>query len=244
MENKPNYYAVIPANVRYDKNLPGRASMLYGEITALCNDQGYCWAGNEYFADLYDVHEKTISRWISALVDGGYILSKRVYRESLKITERHLIIPSVTNVAKMLPHPSEVAKMSRPKEQKCSDQGNKNATYNNTPNNTPNKNIKNMFSDYTENEDLLSTLDDFLEMRKKLKKEPTENAIKRILQRLDKLAANDDEKIEMLENSIMNGWSGVFPLKNRQGARANGFNNQITVGTDGTKRDAVGLKVY
>ena len=64
IENKKSYYAVVPANVRYDSNICANSKLLYGEITALCNEKGYCWASNQYFADLYDVSKISISRWI------------------------------------------------------------------------------------------------------------------------------------------------------------------------------------
>ena len=69
----PNYYAIIPANVRYDKDLTPNAKLLYGEITALCNKEGFCWAGNDYFAELYGKDVVSISRWISSLKSGGFI---------------------------------------------------------------------------------------------------------------------------------------------------------------------------
>jgi hypothetical protein len=68
-----SYYAVIPANVRYDKTLPPNAKLLYGEITALCNEKGYCWASNKYFAELYGVANTTISEWIGKLKSAGYV---------------------------------------------------------------------------------------------------------------------------------------------------------------------------
>ena len=78
------YYAIIPASVRYDKSLTPNAKLLYGEITALCNEKGYCWAGNDYFAGLYDVSKTSISKWISALRDSGYINIQLEYAEGTK----------------------------------------------------------------------------------------------------------------------------------------------------------------
>lgn len=72
----PSYFAIIPASVRYDKNLCANAKLLYGEITALCHKEGYCWASNRYFANLYDVDERTIKRWIANLEENGYIESE------------------------------------------------------------------------------------------------------------------------------------------------------------------------
>lgn len=91
--DEPNYFAIIPANVRYDKNLKDKAKLLYGEITALCNKEGVCWAKNEYFADLYDVTKTTVSTLIKNLIDNGYIKSKLIYKEGTKeILNRYLSI--------------------------------------------------------------------------------------------------------------------------------------------------------
>ena len=73
MENKKNYYAIIPADVRYNKNLTPNAKLLYGELTALSNKEGYCWASNSYFAELYKVSNASVSKWISDLKANNHI---------------------------------------------------------------------------------------------------------------------------------------------------------------------------
>lgn len=83
-ELKKSYYAIIPASVRYDKKLSLLSRLLYGEITALCNEKGFCWAGNAYFAELYEVNLKSISRCVGQLVKNEYITSEMIYRENSK----------------------------------------------------------------------------------------------------------------------------------------------------------------
>ena len=80
----PGYYAVIPATVRYDKSVCPNAKLLYGEITALCSKEGYCWATNQYFSDLYGVKPRAISDWVGQLRGSGYIrieITDRVMRK-------------------------------------------------------------------------------------------------------------------------------------------------------------------
>ena len=74
MEEKPNYYAVIPANVRYDNDLRANEKLLYGEITALAQKTGECWANNKYFSELYEVQPNAIATWIRHLKEKEYIL--------------------------------------------------------------------------------------------------------------------------------------------------------------------------
>lgn len=72
MKEHPNYYAIIPANVRYS-NISANAKLLYGEITALTVKEGYCWASNLYFADLYQVTSRAIQKRLKELVGLGVI---------------------------------------------------------------------------------------------------------------------------------------------------------------------------
>ena len=69
------------------------------------------------------------------------------------------------------------------------------------------------FSETTE-EELKEALKDFEEMRKKIKKPLTDRAKKGIIKKLyDLSGGNASIAIEVLDNSIMNSWQGIFGLK-------------------------------
>lgn len=89
-ENRPGYYAVIPADVRYDDRIPANAKLLYGEISALTDMNGFCFAGNGYFAQLYGLSERTITSLIKALKDNGHILVDLKKDGSGKIISRRI----------------------------------------------------------------------------------------------------------------------------------------------------------
>lgn len=91
-ENKPNYFAIIPAEIRYDKNLKAIEKLMYGEITALANKEGYCFATNKYFAELFGVANNTVSRWISNLEKQGYIKILIIRNDKKQIVERRIYI--------------------------------------------------------------------------------------------------------------------------------------------------------
>ena len=90
---KPSYYAIIPANVRYDEELGSTAKLLYGEITALCSKDGTCYARNAWFAKHFNVHPKTVGVLISKLVDRGYITRRMEFVDGTNnISKRYLEI--------------------------------------------------------------------------------------------------------------------------------------------------------
>lgn len=131
--DEPNFYAIIPADVRYNKSLTQGAKLLYGEITALCNQKGFCWASNLYFAQLYDVNERSIQRWINSLKDNGYIIvDYHTLTDTNFIDGRCISIVENRydkNVASM-------TKMSSGGDKNVASKHDKNVTINNTSTNT------------------------------------------------------------------------------------------------------------
>jgi hypothetical protein len=87
----PSFYAIIPANVRYDKDLKANEKLLYGEITCLTHQTGECWASNKYFSELYGVTPRAIQTWLGNLKDKGYIKIDLIYKQGTKEVEKRII---------------------------------------------------------------------------------------------------------------------------------------------------------
>ena len=205
MDEKISYYAVIPANVRYDNELPPNAKLLYGEITALCNQEGYCWATNDYFSKLYKCTRQSISSWIAALKERGYISIEFVYKEGSKeILNRYI---------KLFGEPMEKNFYS-PMEEKVKDN---NTLKNNTINNTLKKERKTTYdailSGITDT-DLKGLYLEYIKMRKLIKAPLTDRALEMLINKVNKLEPDSiNNQKQMLETAIMNNWKSVYPIK-------------------------------
>lgn len=77
-EEKGGLWAVIPAPVRRDKHLPPNAKLLYGDLSALTYETGYCYASNEYLSGLYGWTERTVQRLLSALEEREFIRVEQI----------------------------------------------------------------------------------------------------------------------------------------------------------------------
>ena len=140
-EYKINYYSIIPATVRYDTRLAPAEKLLYGELTALSNKDGFCYAKNRYFADLYNVAVGTVSRWLSNLQKFGYIIIEIVRNNKKEIVERRIYISD------------------NPYTQKCLYPTNKNVKEDNIDNNIFNEIINNSDKISSDFYDILDTLE-------------------------------------------------------------------------------------
>ena len=91
---KPDNYIFIPAEVKNCKELKPNEKIIFGDITCLCNQKGYCWAGNHYFAELYGVSKRSVSRYINRLKELNFITiemirdaNKNVIKRTIKIND-------------------------------------------------------------------------------------------------------------------------------------------------------------
>lgn len=74
-------------------------------------------------------------------------------------------------------------------------------------------NFDKTIENYTNSEELREAILEFIKFRKGIKSSLTDRALTLLLRNLDKFAKNDNEKIEIINQSILNGWKGIFPLK-------------------------------
>ena len=95
MEESPNYYGILPASVRYCKDLNPHAKILYTELSALTNKNGYCHATNAYFANLYQVSERAITKWFKELSEYGFIEIQIIRNQSG--TFRRIVLSGVNS---------------------------------------------------------------------------------------------------------------------------------------------------
>lgn len=91
---------------------------------------------------------------------------------------------------------------------------------------------------YVEDEKLNAALVSFVAYRKEIESPMTDRAVELLISNLEKLAPGDtDTKIAILNQSIVNGWKGVFALKEaklgqQKKVRPNRFHNFDAVGYD------------
>lgn len=209
------YYAVIPANVRYNKNLTANSKLLYGELTALANQNGYCWATNAYFSELYGVDERSIQNWLKALEQEGFIFRALTKKGEL-LEERKIYIASTPPEKIFTPHEKNfrggTKKISPPHEKNFTQNNTKNNTFNNSKRNIKEKEtIKSICEEFADtNKDLLEALLGFIEMRKGQKTNLTPRALKLNLNKLKELSQDPEEQIKIINTSVMNGWKSFY----------------------------------
>lgn len=222
---KPSYWALIPATVRYDADLPPNAKLLFGEVTALSNKMGYCCAGNGYFASLFGLSDRSVRRIFSQLAERGYLRVDVIRdEETQEVIERRIFPLYETGRAVCTPPDKNVP---TPPDKDVLTPPDKNVLYNNTSikYNTPptpqwegrkkqeiSPEIKAILSEYAGADDALAqALDGLMEIRMAKKAVNSETAVRQLLKRLDKFSGGDRmHKLALLEEATTNSWKTVY----------------------------------
>ena len=97
--NNPNpaYYSILTADVRYSKELSDFEKLLFSEISALTQKDGYCTASNAWLASLYGKTKETISRCISKLKKLGFIEVVEVWNDKKEVILRKVYLLTKTS---------------------------------------------------------------------------------------------------------------------------------------------------
>lgn len=217
---KPNFYAILPADVRYDKRLKPMEKILYSEITSLTNKEGYCYAQNSYFAELYEVHKNTISTWVTHLVEVGYLRLEINYYEGTKnIKERRLYISTPIN-----------KNIDTPINENVEDN---------------NKYINNKFNNIYifQDEKVREKFEYFLEQRRIAQKGLSQIQVDIFAQKLHEHSNGNIRKaIDILDYSIMGNYPQLYPQRTESGSKSkNKYSNKNESGFEVTEE---GLKKF
>ena len=217
---KPNFYAILPADVRYDKRLKPMEKILYSEITSLTNKEGYCYAQNSYFAELYEVHKNTISTWVTHLVEVGYLRLEINYYEGTKnIKERRLYISTPIN-----------KNIDTPINENVEDN---------------NKYINNKFNNIYifQDEKVREKFEYFLEQRRIAQKGLSQIQVDIFAQKLHEHSNGNIKKaIDILDYSIMGNYPQLYPQRTESGSKSkNKYSNKNDSGFEVTEE---GLKKF
>jgi len=64
---------ILDDSIVKSKKINSTEKLVYGVITSLANNKGYCYASNEYIANKINLSKRSISKAISDLKKANYI---------------------------------------------------------------------------------------------------------------------------------------------------------------------------
>lgn len=198
-----NYYLIIPAPVFNDKDLSDKEKLLMGLINSLLNEDGYCFASNTYLAEKMKTTAETISRRLNKLKAKEYI--EIVYLKKGNIVTNRKIYP-IPPLTKTSTTDDENINGTVDENVKESNKVISNKVL------IKEKEINKEKEKYFEDEDLNTKYEEYLQMRIEKKCKATPTTIKSQIKKLSQY--NKETALQMLQNSIDNGWRGIFEIKN------------------------------
>lgn len=201
MNNERDFKGVwIPKEIWLNEDLTMLEKVILVEIDSLDNENG-CSASNEYLAEFCQCSETKVSTAISKLIDLGYIYLKsfngrvRILKSRLSNFERQDLKNLKADYKNFKPNNID----------------------NNIDNNIKKESKKVSYEKVLEQNNIEGDLKDeyfeFIKMRQQIKKPMTNRALQLLIDNVRKLSNNEVTAIKILDQSIVNCWQSVYPLK-------------------------------
>lgn len=179
----------LPIEVINDKNTTFQEKLILMEINQLSMLDDGCIASNSHFSKLFKIKRESVSRSINSLQEKGYISIKIVdgsRNHKRIVTINKLLFGYEQNVNEVLTNCLETKD-------------------NKTINKTTNKTME-VLPDWLD----VNSWHEWVEFRKEIKKKLTTKSIK---SQLEFLGQHKGVHKQIIKQSIMNGWTGLFELK-------------------------------
>ena len=208
-QDKLRDFTVIRNSIFKDYTLSAKAKGVACQLLSLPPTWDYSVKG---LVTLFNDGEASIRSALSELEEAGYLHRERA-RDKGKLGKSVYVITDSLKCEK--------PNVENPLVEKPIVENH--AQLNTKVSNTKKSNTTDIYEGLPDN--LTETLYEFEEMRKSIKKPMTDVARKRLIRELQKLAGEDVQKmIDILDQSILNSWAGVYPIKNNNKG-ANQSNN-------------------
>lgn len=218
-------YLIIQGWMVTELELSGNELLLFALIYGFCQDNSSEFTGSiNYVCSWLGCTRPTAIKTFNKLLDENLIIKTQTSINNIKFNKYKIDqeIFRFIGSKETLPLVNNFAEGSK----EIILGGSKETLPNNTTKNNNTNNTLDLFK-YFENQVLETTFNNYLQMRKKIKKPATEFAVKLAIKELEKLApGNDEMKILIIEQSIFNSYQGLFPLKTNGNAiykKSDGF---------------------
>ena len=223
-----NNYYVISGWMINKLELSNTELMVFAIIYGFCQHdevEGNYHGSLQYLADFTGTTKQTIIKVLKSLTAKKYIKKSESYQNNVKFCTYKInttVVEKLTGSQKSLPGGSQ---KSLPNNETLDNESlyNKNKKEAKTD-------FDVLIDEYTNNDKLKIAIYEFIKMRKGIKKPITTYGLKKMLNKLDTLASDDDAKIQILDQSIEHSWNGIFELKYGKGGNNNGGNQQDSKG--------------
>ena len=250
VKNSKGGYGVVYQEIMSSDKLHRDSKVIYAYLCSYADKDGVCYPTRARIKAALQMNDKTFKRYMDPLIDLGVVeverttnprglLGRNIYHLTHNICQDTAHRDASQQVASR-----RVASYQDTSQSRCISEGsininnynsnilNNNNINSNTINNTldgPQKKDAKSHTrksepvKYSDDPELNDAIVEFIKFRKGIKKPMSDRAITLMINKLESLSHDKHEQVQILNQSIMQGWTGIYALKDD---RQNGSRGQ------------------